>query len=126
MKREPVTIPKFPPPPRMAKKRSLLVSSEAVINSPAASTISTDRMLSQLSPSKNYQCISNQYLQALVSQPIPPPRDSPLEFKIGWNYHQLPPTPVVEIRPPGVAKLKALHITLETRSICESYRCKLR
>src|SRR5215468_4132176 len=47
-----VTMPKFPPPPRSAQNRSLLVSSLAVTNVPSASTTSAASRLSTVSPNR--------------------------------------------------------------------------
>ena len=45
-----VTTPKFPPPPRIAQKRSLFSLSFAVTKEPSARTTSAETMLSTESP----------------------------------------------------------------------------
>jgi hypothetical protein len=60
-----VATPKFPPPPRIAQKRSRSPSSLAVVTAPEARTTSAERRLSTAIP----------YLP--ISQPRPPPRVRP-------------------------------------------------
>ena len=60
-----VTIPKLPPPPRIAQKRSGFSSSLAVTISPCAVTTSAERRLSTVAP-----CFR-------ISHPIPPPSVRP-------------------------------------------------
>jgi hypothetical protein len=60
-----VTMPKFPPPPRIAQKRSALSVSLARRNSPSAVTMSAARRLSTVKPNLR------------VSHPKPPPSVSP-------------------------------------------------
>ncbi len=74
-----VTMPKLPPPPRSAQKRSGCSEAPARTTSPAAVTTSTDSRLSMVMP----------YLR--LSQPKPPPSVSPAR-------------PVVELMPVGVAR----------------------
>ena len=74
-----VATPKLPPPPCSAQKSSGFSVSLASTSSPAAVTSSTDSRLSQASPNLR------------SSHPVPPPRVNP-------------PTPVVETRPPVVAR----------------------
>ncbi len=76
-----VTTPKFPPPPRIAQKRSGWSVSLARTSFPDAVTTSAERRLSTVSP-----CFR-------LSQPNPPPSVSPA-------------TPVVELIPVGVARPK--------------------
>src|SRR6478752_555745 len=73
-----VTTPKLPPPPRTAQNRAGCWSSSEITVAPSAVTTSTCIKLSLLYPYRR------------DNQPIPPPRVKP-------------PTPVVEINPPGVA-----------------------
>ena len=58
-------MPKLPPPPRIAQKRSGFSSSLAVTNSPSAVTTSAERRLSTVAP-----CFR-------ISQPMPPPSVRP-------------------------------------------------
>ena len=75
-----VTTPKFPPPPRIAQKRSGNSSALVRTTSPLASTTSAEIRLSIVSPKRR------------LSQPKPPPSVRPA-------------TPVVELTPRGVARL---------------------
>src|SRR6516165_1486541 len=81
-KRNEVTTPKFPPPPRTAQNRSVFSSALATTKLPSASTISTESKLSMVNP----------YFR--VRWPIPPPNVSPA-------------TPVVEMMPEGTASPNA-------------------
>src|SRR5215218_2428330 len=74
-----VTTPKLPPPPRTAQKRSGFSVALARRTWPSAVTISTPTTLSHARP-----CLR-------MSQPSPPP-------------NVRPPTPVLEMRPPVVAR----------------------
>src|SRR6266511_107622 len=74
-----VTMPKLPPPPRMAQNRSGCSSAETSIVSPLASTTSSDTNWSQVSP-----CLRE-------NQPIPPPSAKP-------------PTPVSDMMPAGTTR----------------------
>ncbi len=74
-----VATPKLPPPPCSAQNSSVFSSSLARSCCPSARTRSTDSSRSQANPSLR------------SSQPVPPPRVNP-------------PTPVVETRPPVVAR----------------------
>ena len=78
-KRNEVTTPKFPPPPRSAQNRSGFSSALARTRSPLASTTSASSRLSIASP-----CLRLRW-------PMPPPSVRP-------------PTPVVETIPLGVAR----------------------
>ena len=75
-------MPKFPPPPRNAQKRSLFSSALARNVRPSAVTTRAETRLSTVMP----YCV--------VSQPKPPPSVSP-------------EMPVVELMPSGVARPKA-------------------
>ncbi len=79
--RNEVTTPKFPPPPRIAQKRSECSSSLVCTRLPSASTTSAPSRLSIDSPYPRARC------------PTPPPSVRP-------------PTPVVETIPLGVASPK--------------------
>ena len=82
LKRNDVTTPKLPPPPRTAQKRSAFSLALAVTNCPSASTMSTASRLSIVRP------------HCRVRWPMPPPSVRP-------------PTPVVEMMPAGTARPNA-------------------
>src|SRR6516225_1597146 len=82
LKRNEVTTPKLPPPPRTAQKRSGLSLAFAVTKRPLASTTSTDKRLSMVRPHWR------------VKWPMPPPSVSP-------------PIPVVDKIPVGTARPNA-------------------
>src|SRR4029450_8727524 len=74
LKRNDVTIPKFPPPPRGAQNRAAVSSALAVTISPSPVTTSQDSRCSQVKP----------YLR--TSQPTPPPNVRPADA-----VRELPP-----------------------------------